>query len=104
MNLIYLKQIIEKAIIDRRWIRMDFVSKRMKITRNRIIEPTKLKIKNGEDYVEAHCYLRDDYREFPLVGIQKIEIISPADYNKLDERKELRVTDEGKSSSSGEGS
>ena len=82
MDLIYLRQLIEKAILDKRWIRMDFVSSRMKITRDRVIEPFKLKVKNGEDYVEAQCYLRNDYREFPLNGIQKIELISPADFNK----------------------
>jgi predicted DNA-binding transcriptional regulator YafY len=82
MNQTYLRQTIEKAILDRRWLRMDFVSSKMKITKGRVIEPMRLKVKNGEDYVEAHCYLRNDYREFPLIGIQKIEIISPADYNK----------------------
>lgn len=82
MDATYLKQIIEKAILDKRWIRMDFVSSRMEITKDRVIEPFKLKVKHGEDYVEAQCYLRNDYREFPLAGIQKIEVISPADYNK----------------------
>ena len=82
MNQIYLRQTIEKAIKDQRWIKMDFVSEKLKITRDRVIEPMRLKVKNGEDYVEAHCYLRNDYREFPLLGIQKIEVISPADYNK----------------------
>jgi predicted DNA-binding transcriptional regulator YafY len=82
MNIIYLKQIIEKAILEKRWLRIDFVSAKMKITRDRIIEPFKLKVKNGEDFLEAQCYLRNDYREFPLVGIQKIEVISPADYKK----------------------
>lgn len=82
MNQIYLRQTIEKAILDKRWLRIDFVSGKLKITRDRIIEPMRLKVKNGEDYVEAHCYLRNDYREFPLDGIQKIEVISPADYNK----------------------
>jgi len=65
---------------------MDFVDKKMKITRNRIVEPFKLKVKNGEDYVETQCYLRNDYREFPLVGIQKIKMISPADFNKGGEK------------------
>ena len=82
MDQTYLRQTIEKAIKDQRWIKMDFVSKDMKITRDRVIEPMRLKVKNGEDYVEANCYLRNDYREFPLLGIQKIEVISPADYNK----------------------
>ena len=87
MNLIYLKQTIEKAILDKRWIRMDFVSAKMKITNNRVIEPMRLKVKNGEDYVEAHCFLRDEYREFPLIGIQKLEVISPADYNKDNDKR-----------------
>ena len=82
MNPIYLRQTIEKAILEKRWLRIDFVSAKLKITRNRVIEPMKLKVKNGEDYVEAQCYLRNDYREFPLQGIQKIDIISPADFNK----------------------
>ena len=77
MNQVYLKQLIEKAILEKRWLKMDFVSAKMVISRDRIIEPFKLKVKNGEDYVEANCYLRNEYREFPLVGIQKIEIISP---------------------------
>ena len=79
MNSIYLKQQIEFAIKQKRWLRVDFVSARMKITRDRIIEPMRLKVKNGEDYVEAQCYLRNDYREFPLAGIQKIELISPTE-------------------------
>lgn len=79
MNQIYLKQVIEKAILDKRWLRIDFVSAKLAITRDRIIEPLKVKQKHGEWYVEAQCYLRNDYREFPLEGIQKIEVISPAD-------------------------
>ena len=47
----------------------------------------RLKVKNGEDYVEAQCYLRDDYREFPLVGIQAIEVISPTEALKGGEMK-----------------
>ena len=82
MNQIYLRQSIEKASLDKRWLKIDFVDKKLKITRDRVIEPMRLKVKNGEDYVEANCYLRNDYREFPLIGIQKIAVISPADYNK----------------------
>lgn len=91
MDTIYLRQLIEKAILDKRWIRMDFVSSKMKITRNRVIEPLKLKVKHGEDYLEANCFLRNDYREFPLVGIQKIEVISPADFNKGGEVSESHI-------------
>jgi len=82
MNLVYLKQTIEKAILDKRWLKIDFVSTKLAISRGRVIEPFKIKQKHGEWYVEAQCYLRNDYREFPLEGIQKIEVISPADYDK----------------------
>ena len=87
MNTIYLRQQLEFAIKQKRWIRMDFVDSRMKITRDRIIEPMRLKVKNGEDYIEAQCYLRNDYREFPLAGIQAIQVISPAEAMKGGEMK-----------------
>ncbi len=81
MNVIYLKQVIEKAIKEKRWIRIDFVSKKMKITKNRVVEPFEVKSKGHHPIsVIGQCYLRNDLREFQLEGIQEIEVISPVDY------------------------
>lgn len=81
MNQIYLKQLIELAIKDQRWLKIDYVGKaKMKVTRDRMIEPMTIK-KDSDDVpnrVVAHCYLRNDLRTFDFEGIQKIAIVDPA--------------------------
>lgn len=73
MNPIYLKQIIEKAIKDQAYLKIDYVDSKMKITKDRIIEPREIK----KDTVWAECYLRSDVRQFKFEGIQKIKVLTP---------------------------
>lgn len=79
MNPIFVKQTIEKAIKDQRWLKIDYVDTKLKITKDRVIEPMMIKKnKDGElDRIVAHCFLKNDLRTFQFEGIQKIEVISP---------------------------
>ena len=80
MNTIFVKQTIELAIKDQRWLKIDYVSKKkLEITNGRIVEPMQIKKDSAgvPNRLVAHCYLRNDLRTFDFDGIQKIEIISP---------------------------
>lgn len=80
MNPLYLKQRLEYAIVNNKLIKMDYVGKDLKITRDRIVCPFQVKEKDGIPFsLFAHCYLRNDVREFQLEGIQTIELIDPTD-------------------------
>ena len=78
MNTVFLKQTIEKAIKDGRWLQIDYVGKgkRQEVT-NRLIEPIELRDKDGILTLDAYCFLRDAYRPFQLEGIMKIEVVDP---------------------------
>lgn len=78
MNTIFLKQTIEKAIKDGRWLQIDYVGKgkRQEVT-NRLIEPLQLVERHEILTLDAYCFLRDDYRPFQLEGIMKIEVVDP---------------------------
>lgn len=80
MNLIYVKQKIELAIKEKKFLRIDYVGKDLKVTRDRVIEPLNLLTPNkvhGDWSVIANCFLRNDTRQFQLGGIQKLEVIEP---------------------------
>lgn len=79
MNPIYLKSYIERAIIDNSYLKIDYVDRKFKITKDRIIQPSKMK----QNRVVAQCYLRNDLRTFELEGIQKIAIASAEDIKKF---------------------
>ena len=83
MNRICLKQQLELAIEQKKLARIDFVTIKGKITKDRLIEPYELKTrKDGELAVVAQCYLRNDLREFMLEGIQGIELTNKDNYGK----------------------
>lgn len=83
MNPIFLKQQIELAIKDHKWIKIDYVSTKHEITKDRIIEPQGFKDdKKGEPEVWGHCFLRNDLRAFQFEGIQKLAIVEPTEYGK----------------------
>ena len=87
MNYTYLKQQIELAIKKHKMLRIDYVTVKGKITKDRLVEPYEIKTrKDGDPAVVAHCFLRKDVREFMFEGIQAIEVTSKANYGKLYEK------------------
>lgn len=77
MDFTYLKQTIEKAIQDGRWLQIDYVGKgkRQEVT-SRLIIPETITM-HPIPTVHAHCFLRDGYRPFQFEGIMKIEVVKP---------------------------
>ena len=84
MNFIWLKQQIEKAILDGNFLKIDYVSKKMEITNDRIIRPIELK----QDTLYGHDFAKNGLRQFQFDGIQKLEVVSPEkDYGTTNENK-----------------
>ena len=76
MNPIYLKSFIEKGIKDGSYLKIDYVDSKLKITKDRIIEPMELKKKDGEyNRLVAQDMGKDDLRSFLFEGIQKISVV-----------------------------
>jgi len=69
MNIIFVRQILEKALKESAFLKIDYVSKKMVITRDRIIEPKILK----ETMLLAEETKTGELKQFSLEGIQKIE-------------------------------
>lgn len=79
MNNIFLKQTIERAIKEQRYLKIDYVSKKMEITTDRILEPIDIK-KDKEGNMEvlvATDHKKRGMRTFNFEGIQKIAVVSP---------------------------
>lgn len=79
MNQVFAKQLIERAIKDAKWIKIDYVSKKLEITTDRLLEPYQLdKDKDGNvTAMMALDLVKDGVRRFDLEGIQKLEVIDP---------------------------
>ncbi|MCK9370721.1 hypothetical protein M0R04_12500 [Candidatus Dojkabacteria bacterium] len=71
MNLIFLKSYLEKAIKEQAYLKIDYVDRKMKITKDRTIKPLILK-EDGTLISED----KDGVKNFVLEGIQKIERIN----------------------------
>lgn len=97
MNQTYLKQQLELAIKTDRTVIIDYVSIKMKITKDRLIDPIELKTrKDGLPAVIAHCFLRNELREFMFTGIQSIELTDKSNYGKSKELMDDRGDDSAK--------
>lgn len=97
MNHVYIKQQVELAIKTGKLILMDYVSMKMKITPDRLVDPLEIKTrKDGQLAFFAHCHLRKDIREFMFDGVQSIKLVSKTDYGKVKELAEDRGDDSGK--------
>lgn len=80
MNPIYLKSFIEKAILEGSYLKIDYVDSKMKITKDRVIEPMELKKKDGEyNRLVAQDMGKSDLRSFLFEGIQKISVVNLKD-------------------------
>ena len=82
MNPTFLKSYIEKAIIDGSYIKIDYVDSKMKVTKDRIIQPMQLK-KNKDtgnfDRLVAQDMGKADLRSFVFEGIQKCKVVDLKD-------------------------
>lgn len=80
MNPTFLKSYIEKAILDGSYLKIDYVDSKMKITKDRIIEPMSFKDTNGVvDRVIAQDMYKNDLRTFQFEGIQKCKVVDLKD-------------------------
>lgn len=81
MNTVFLKQTIERAIKDQRFLKIDYVSKKMEITTDRVIEPLQIiKDKEGNmETLQAQDPKKKGMRTFQFEGIQKLEVVSPVE-------------------------
>ena len=72
MNLIFLKSFLELAIKEQAYLKIDYVDRKMKITKDRTIKPLILK-EDGTLISED----KEGVKQFVLEGIQKIKIYEP---------------------------
>ena len=80
MNPTFLKSYIEKAILEGSYLKIDYVDSKMKITKDRIIEPMSFKDTNGVvDRVIAQDMYKNDLRTFQFEGIQKCKVVDLKD-------------------------
>ena len=71
MNLIFLKSFLELAIKEQAYLKIDYVDRKLKITKDRTIKPLILK-EDGTLISED----KEGVKQFVLEGIQKIERIT----------------------------
>ncbi len=76
-NFVIYKQKIEKAILDGKWLRFDYVDVKMEITDRRVVEP--YEVNNG--VLVGRDVRKDGIRQFQLDGIQALEIIDKGEEN-----------------------
>ena len=76
------KQKIELAIKQKKYIRIDYVGKTLKLSKDRLVEPLEIKDTSGEKgdvdsvlTLFAHCFKGNGIRNFELDGIQKVELV-----------------------------
>lgn len=72
MNLIFLKSFLELAIKEQAYLKIDYVDRKLKITKDRTIKPLILK-EDGTLISED----KEGVKQFVLEGIQKIKIYEP---------------------------
>lgn len=70
-NITIMKSKIEKAILEGKWLRFDYVAKKLEVSDRRVVDPKEIR----GDKLFAMDMRKDGLRQFDLEGIQVLEVI-----------------------------